>query len=150
QAALIAWLMYEHRRRNLAEVQSRNAIAELTYQNRREAAGQLSASIAHEVNQPLSAITLEAAAALSLLGRASPDLNEVKGALEEILASGQRAGDIVQSIRAMFKKGSNERVPVDVNGVILAVLSILRVDLQKNDIEVQTELDHQLPPVAGD
>jgi signal transduction histidine kinase len=150
QAALIAWLIYEHRRRNLAEVRSRNAIAELTSMNRRAAAGQLSASIAHEVNQPLTAITAEAAAALIWLGKATPDLGQVKAALEQILTSGHRAGDIVQSLRAMFKKDSNERVPVDINSVILSVLSIVRIDLQKNDIQVQTGLDDQLPAVAGD
>ena len=150
QAALIAWLIYEHRRRNLAEIKSRNAIAELTHMNRRAAAGQLSASIAHEVNQPLTAITAEAAAALIWLGKATPDLGQVKAALEQILTSGHRAGDIVQSLRAMFKKDSNERVPVDINSVILSVLSIVRIDLQKNDIQVQTGLDDQLPAVAGD
>jgi signal transduction histidine kinase len=150
QAALIAWLIYEHRRRNLAEVRSRNAIAELTSMNRRAAAGQLSASIAHEVNQPLTAITAEAAAALIWLGKATPDLGQVKAALEEILGAGHRAGDIIHSLRAMFKKDSNERAPVDINSVILSVLSIVRIDLQKNDIQVQTELDDQLPAVAGD
>jgi signal transduction histidine kinase len=150
QSALVCWLIYEQRRRHLAEVRSRNAMAELTHMNRRAAAGQLSASIAHEVNQPLTAITLEAAAALSWLGRATPNLGEVKAALEKILTAGHRAGDIVRSIRAMFKKDSNERVPVDINSVILSVLSIVRTDLQKNDIKVQTELDDQLPAVAGD
>jgi signal transduction histidine kinase/ABC-type uncharacterized transport system substrate-binding protein len=150
QAAFICWLIYEHRRRNFAEVRSRNAIAELTYMNRRAAAGQLSAAIAHEVNQPLSGITLEAAAALRWLGKATPDLPEVKAALEKILTAGYCAGDIVQSVRAMFKKDTSERVPVDINSLILSVLSIVRIDLQKNDIQVQTELDSQLPAVAGD
>jgi len=150
QAALITWLIYEHRRRNLAEVRSRNAIAELTYMNRQAAAGQLSASIAHEVNQPLTAITLKAAAALGWLGKAPPDLGEVKAALEDIQSSGYRAGDIVQSLRAMFKKGLNERVSVDVNSVILSVLAIVRIDLQKSSIQVQTQLDDQLPAVTGD
>jgi signal transduction histidine kinase len=150
QAVLILWLIYEHRRRNIAEVTSRNAISELTYLNRRAAAGQLSGSIAHEVNQPLSAITLEAGTALALLKRATPDLDQVRDALEQIMSSGVRAGDIIHNLRAMFKKDSNERLPADINNLILAVLSIMRVDLNKNGIQVETQLGEQLPAVEGD
>ena len=119
QAALIGWLIYEHRRRHLAEVQSRNAMAELTYMNRMAAAGELSASIAHEINQPLTGIATRASAALRWLARETPNLEKARAALEQIVAAGHRAADIVTSVRAMFKKDTSERLPVDVNRLIL-------------------------------
>src|SRR5262249_22531121 len=74
QAALISWLAYEHRRRSVAEVRSRNAMAELARVNRLETAGQLSASIAHEINQPVTGIALKASAALRWLALEKPDV----------------------------------------------------------------------------
>ena len=115
QTALIGFLIYEHRRRHLAEIQSRNAISELTYMNRRAAAGELSASIAHEINQPLAGIATWASAALRWLRRETPNLEEAGAALEKIEAATHRAGDIVSSVRAMFNKDTSERLPVDVN-----------------------------------
>ena len=150
QAALIGWLIYEHRRRHLAEVQSRNAIAELTYLNRRATAGELSASIAHEINQPLTGISTRASAALRWLRRETPNLEKAGAALEQIVAASHRAADIVTSVRAMFKKDTSERLPVDVNRLILAVLAIARIDLQKNGVELWTQLDDGISLIEGD
>jgi signal transduction histidine kinase len=150
QTALISLLIYEHRRRHLAEVQSRNSMAELTYMNRMAAAGELSASIAHEVNQPLSGITTRASAALRWLRAETPNLDKAEAALEQIVAACHRASDIVTSVRAMFKKDTSERSPIDINDLILTVLAIVRVDLQKNDVELQTQLDEQVAVVEGD
>jgi signal transduction histidine kinase len=150
QAALISWLIYEHRRRNLAEVQSRNSMSELTYMNRRAAAGELSASLAHEINQPLTGIATRAGAALRWLRAETPDLDKVGAGLEQIIAATHHAGDIVKSVRAMFKKDTNERLPIDINKLILAVLAIVRIDLQKNGVELQIQLDERIPDVEGD
>jgi signal transduction histidine kinase len=149
QAALIAWLVYEHRRRTWAELQSRNSMAELTYMNRQAAAGELSAAIAHEVNQPLSGITTRAAAALRWLAAKPPNIDRAQAALTQIVEAGHRAGDIVTSIRAMFRKETNERSAIDINNLILMVLAIVRLDLQKNSVELLTQLDDQLPSVEG-
>jgi signal transduction histidine kinase len=148
QTALIAWLIYEHRRRQLAEVLARNSLADLTHLNRMATAGELSASIAHEVNQPLTGIVTRASAALRWLRRDRPDLAKAEAALEQIVAGGQRASDIVKSVRTMFKKDAQIGL-VDINKVILMVLQLLRIELRKWDVEVQTQLD-DLPPVAGD
>jgi signal transduction histidine kinase len=150
QAGLISWLLYEQRRRRLAEVQSRNSMAELTFMNRRAAAGELSASIAHEVNQPLTVIAAKASAALRRLRVETPDLEKVKTSLQDIVAAAHRAADIVTSIRAMFRKDAIERAPIDINGLIQTVLSIVRIDLQKNGVELQLHLDERLPTVHGD
>jgi signal transduction histidine kinase len=150
QAALISWLIFEHRRRHLAEIQSRNAMAELTYMNRSATAGQLSASIAHEVNQPLTGIVTRANAALRWLRAETPDLEKTGAALEQIVVAGHRASDIITSVRAMFRKDTSEKLPVDINGIIRIVLVIVRIDLWKNGVELQTQLDEQDPVVEGD
>jgi signal transduction histidine kinase/ABC-type uncharacterized transport system substrate-binding protein len=150
QTALIGFLIYEHRRRHLAEIQSRNAISELTYMNRRAAAGELSASIAHEINQPLTGISTRASAALRWLRGETPNLEKAGAALEQIVAASHRAADIVTSVRAMFKKDTSERLPIDVNQIILAVLAIVRIDLQKNGVELRTQFDEKFFLIEGD
>jgi signal transduction histidine kinase len=137
---LISWLMFEHRRRHLAEVQSRNAMTELTYMNRKATAGELSASIAHEVSQPLTGMVTNASAALRWLRAETPDLERAKACLEQIVAAGHRAGDIVTSVRSMFRKDTSERLPIDINRIILTALAIVRIDLQKSGVELETQL----------
>ena len=140
QAALIWWLIYEHRRRHFAEIQSRNAMTELAHMNRRAVAGQLSASIAHEVNQPLTGITTRASAALRWLRAQPPNLESAGAALEQIITAGHRASDIVTSVRSMFRKDASERHPIDINRLILTVVAIVRIDLQRNGVELQAQL----------
>jgi signal transduction histidine kinase len=150
QAALISWLFYEIGRRRRAEIRSRSAMAELTYMNRRAAAGQLSASIAHEVNQPLAGIAIRASAALRLLAAETLDIDKIRAALTQIESASHRAGEIITSVRAMFKKDAPKRVPNDINQLILTVLSIVRVELQKHGVELQTQFNDRLPNVNGD
>jgi His Kinase A (phospho-acceptor) domain len=150
QAALIWWLIFEHRRRHRAEIQSRNAMTELTYMNRRATAGELSASLAHEINQPLTGIATRASAGLRWLRAETPDLEKAGAALEQIVTASHRASDIITSVRAMFRKDTGERLPVDISNLILTVLAIVRIDLQKNGVEVQTQLDEKLLVVEGD
>ena len=150
QAALIWWLIYEHRRRHSAEVQSRNAMIELTYMNRTAGAGQLSAAIAHEVNQPLTGIATRASAALRWLRSETPNVEKARAALEQIVTASHRASDIVTSVRAMFRKDTSERHPIDINRLILTVLAIVRIDLQRNGVELQTQLAPKVLLVQGD
>jgi C4-dicarboxylate-specific signal transduction histidine kinase len=150
QAALICWLIHEIGRRQRAEMQSRSAMAELTHMNRREAAGQLSASLTHEVNQPLTGIVTRAGAALRWLRAEKPNLEMVETALESIVTTGHRASDIVASVRAMFKRDAPQRVATDINQIIRTVLSIVRVELQKHGVELQTQLNAHLPTMQGD
>jgi C4-dicarboxylate-specific signal transduction histidine kinase len=140
---MISWLIYEHRQRHLAEVLARNSMAELTHLNRVSTVGELSASIAHEVNQPLTGITTRASAALRWLRADTPNLEKVGAALEQIVAAGHRASEIITSVRAMFRKDTSERLPVDINEVIRTVLAIVRVDLVKNGIQLQAQLSEQ-------
>jgi C4-dicarboxylate-specific signal transduction histidine kinase len=142
--------VYENRRRHLAEVLSRSAIAELTHMNRRAAAGQLSASLTHEVSQPLAVIVTRAGAALRWLRAENPNVEKAEAALEGIMAAGHRAGDIVASVRSMFKRDPPKKVSTDINRIIRTVLSIVRVELQRSNVDLQTLLDEHLPPVQGD
>jgi len=150
QAALISWLVYEIGRRQRAEIQSRSAVAELTYMNRRAAAGQLSASLTHEVIQPLTGMLAGASAALRWLRADKPNVEKAEAALEAIAAAGHRACDIVASVRAMFKKEAPQKVSTDMNQIIGSVLSIVRVELQKHGVELQTQFNEHLPTVQGD
>ena len=112
--------------------------------------GELSASIAHEVNQPLSAIVANGIACQRLLAAVNPDLEETKEAVEDIISDGRRASAVLGRIRQLAKKSAPERAMVDVNGAISEVLSLTRHELQRSQITARTELDPHLPPVMAD
>ena len=147
QAALIFWLLYEHWRRQRAEILARNTMSELSHVNRLATAGQLSASIAHEVNQPLAGIVANAQAALRWLEKAN--VGEVREGLKRIVSDGHRASDIITNLRAMFKSDVQEKALVDINKLVLSVLALVRIDLQKHEIKLQTQLDDRIPQVLG-
>ncbi|MGA7016659.1 MAG: ATP-binding protein, partial [Pseudolabrys sp.] len=147
QTALILWLVYEHWRRQRAEILARNTMSELTHVNRVATVGELSASIAHEVNQPLAAMLANAEAALRWLDRAN--LEEVREGLKGIVSDGFRASDIITNLRAMFKHDVHEKTHVDINKLVSSVLALVVIDLQKHEIELQTQLDEQIPQVLS-
>ena len=147
QSVLISWLLYEHWRRQRAEILARNTMSELTHVNRVATVGQLSASIAHEIRQPLAGILANAQAALRWLEKAN--VEEVREGLNGIVSDGIRAGDIITHLRAMFKHDVQEKSPVDINKVVLSVLTLAQIDLQKHEIELQTQLDDLIPEILG-
>jgi C4-dicarboxylate-specific signal transduction histidine kinase len=149
QAALIGFLIHEHRRRHLAEVSARHAMAELTHMNRVATAGELSASIAHEINQPLTGIVTRASAARRWLARENPDIDKARAALDSIETAGYRASEIIKNLRAMFRKDTAEKSAVDINKLIWNVLGLTYIDLRKHGIDVESRLDDQIPPVLG-
>jgi signal transduction histidine kinase len=149
QGALISWLIYEHRRRNRAEILARNSMSELAHINRVATAGELSASIAHEVNQPLTGIVTRAGAARRWLAAEKPDLEKVRAALAQIETAGHRASDVVTNIKSMFQKDTQDRSEIDINKLIWTVMDLVYIDLQKHQIELKTELSDQLPPILG-
>ena len=147
QSALIFWLLYEHWRRQHAEILARNTMSELTHVNRMATVSQLSASIAHEVRQPLAGILASAQAALRWLEQAN--VEEVRERLNGIVSDGLRASDIITNLRAMFKHDVQEKTLVDINKLVLSVLELVRIDLQKHEIELQTQPDGRIPEVLG-
>jgi signal transduction histidine kinase len=110
----------------------------------------VAATIAHEVKQPLSGMITNADAGLRWLDRPTPDLDEAKAAFKQIVADGHRAGAVIGSIRAIFKRDARSRTSLDINDLIGQALVLLRGDLQKHRILVQSEADAQLPQVVGD
>jgi PAS domain S-box-containing protein len=123
--------------------------AELAHANRAAAMGQVAASIAHEVSQPIMAMLLNAEAALGWLNSLPPDVPAVRRILEAILTDAERAGEVINWIRALIKKSPAPKESVDVNKAILDVLTITRSELLKHRISLQTELAAALPCVDG-
>jgi signal transduction histidine kinase len=150
QLSLICGLFYERHRRRRAEIVAHQRLSELAHMNRSATAGELSASIAHEIKQPLGAIAANGRAGLRWLRRATPDLGEAEAALESVVNDAHRASDIVGTIRTMFKKGDQEKIAVDLNLVVKEVLGLLRTDLQRRQISVVTRLAEGLPQVMAD
>jgi signal transduction histidine kinase len=149
QTMVILWLLYEHRRRHMAEILARNTMAELHNVNRLAVAGELSASIAHEVKQPLTAVASNAYAALNWLAAGRLNVDEARRSLNQIVTAVQRANDIVSGVRAMFSRDEQAKGPVDLNELILSVLAARRLNLRKYGIEVDTQLDETIPLVQG-
>lgn len=112
--------------------------------------GEMTASIAHEINQPLGTIITNANACQRMLAGKSPNLNEVRLALSDIADAGTRAGEVISRIRALLKKQPFEKARIDINGLIQEVLRLMPRELEKHGISLETELDSGLPPVLGD
>jgi PAS domain S-box-containing protein len=112
--------------------------------------GALTASIAHEVNQPLAAIVNNANASRRILANPEPDLEEVQQAVTDIAEAGTRAAEIISHIRSLLKKSAPEKSPLDINQVIREVLALVTGVLEKQHISLRTELRPELPPVLGD
>jgi C4-dicarboxylate-specific signal transduction histidine kinase len=148
QTAIIVALWLQNRRTRQTERATRQQLVEIAHMNRLAAAGELSASISHEIKQPLAAIAANASAALRWLNRSTPDMGEARAALERIVGEAHRASDVIGSIRAMFKK-ADDKAAVDVNALIRDVLALVRGDLETRRIAVETDLPADLPAVVG-
>ena len=140
QAGLIALLLREHRRRQFAEVQARQRMAELAHVNRFSTAGELTASIAHEINQPLGAILMSAESAEIILKSSSPDIAELGEIVSDILHNNQRATEVIRRMRSLLKKAPFELKSLDLNDLaretveFLSTLAIGRkVELRERD-----------------
>jgi signal transduction histidine kinase len=145
QTLLISRLLYERRLRRIAETESLERADEIAYMNRTATAGELSASIAHEVKQPLAAIMANAGAALRWLGKQTPNIEEARFALKRMLDEGHRASQVIDEIRGMFRKDNQERKPVDVNALISESLLLVDHEIQTKRIVVRTALKQDQP-----
>jgi C4-dicarboxylate-specific signal transduction histidine kinase len=133
-----------------AEEGLRQAQADLAHVNRVTTMGELTASLAHEVNQPIAAAVTNANTCLRWLTRDQPDLEEVRAAVTRIVKDGTRAAEIISRIRLLFKKDTLQRELVDVNEVIREMIVLLSGEATRYSISFRTELWGDLPQVMGD
>jgi C4-dicarboxylate-specific signal transduction histidine kinase len=150
QSLLIAGLFYQRRRRRLAEVEVRHRMGELAHMNRSATAGEMSASIAHEINQPLAAIVTSGNAGMRWLANETPDIEKAIAAFRRIVADGHRASQVLETVRTMFKKDSRERVLLDINNVLEEVLGFLRFECDRHQVSVTSVRTEGLPHVLAD
>ena len=109
----------------------------------------ITAALAHEIRQPLAAITTNADAAMRWLGRTPPDHDEVQAALTRIKSGGHRASEVFDGIRSLFGKSGRERQPTDVNQIVLDITNSLQAELNYHGVETRYELTTELPLVNG-
>jgi signal transduction histidine kinase len=150
QTVLIAGLLYEHRRRREAEALARSELAELAHMNRLATAGELSASLAHEINQPLAGIVAYAEAGRNWLSCAVPDVAEGRKTFQQIADAGHRAAEVVDRIRTFFKKGAPSLEQIDVNGLARDVMMLVVSDLRRRKVVIELALTEPLASIRGD
>ena len=136
--------------RERAEERLRQAQAELAHVSRVTAMGELTASLAHEVNQPIAAAVTDANTCLRWLTRDQPDLQEAREAASRIVKDATRAAEIITRVRLLFKKGVPEPELIDINEVIEEMIVLLSTEATRYSISVRTTLAADLPQVVGD
>ena len=150
QAGLISVLLREHRRRQFAEVQSRQRMAELAHVNRFSTAGELTASIAHEINQPLGSILTNAETAEAILKSPSPDIAELNEIVNDILQDDRRATEVIRRMRSLLKKAPFELKNFDLNEVVRETVGFLSSLAVGRKVELVSVITPDALPILGD
>ena len=150
QTALIVGLLYEHRRRRTVEVEARLRLAQLAHLNRQTTAGELSASIAHELRQPLGAILSNTETVELMLESQAPNLEEIKLILADIKRADQRADGVIERLRRLFSKSAVETQDVDLNEIVGEVIGILAALAAAHNVTMKTALIPDPLIVKGD
>jgi signal transduction histidine kinase len=150
QAALISILLHERKKRSDAEFESRHRMTELAHANRQATAGELSSSIAHELNQPLGAILTNAETAELILDSTSPDLSEIKEILADIRRDDLRASEVIHRMRSFLKRTPFETKDIDLNDTMREVFEFLSVQASARDIALYLQASPEALRVQGD
>jgi signal transduction histidine kinase len=150
QAGMIAVLLREHRRRQFAEVQSRQRMAELAHVNRFSTAGELTASIAHEINQPLGSILTNAETAQAILKSPSPDIAELNEIVGDILRDDRRASEVIRRMRSLLAKAPFELKSLDLNDVARETVEFLSALAVARKVELTSLITQNALPILGD
>jgi C4-dicarboxylate-specific signal transduction histidine kinase len=144
-ADITATIRADHAERALREAQ-----AELAHVTRVTTLGEMTASIAHEVNQPLAAVVANAEACLGWLNRETPDLDAARRSVEWIINDSERASEVIRRIRALVNKTGVEKVPLDINDVVREVIVLVQRELISQGVSLRMELATALPRILGD
>jgi C4-dicarboxylate-specific signal transduction histidine kinase len=136
--------------RNRAEMALRQAESDLARVSRVTTMGELTASLAHEVNQPIAAAVTDANTCLRWLNREQPDVEEAREAASRVVKDATRAAEIISRVRLLFKKGAAQRELVDINEIIREMVALMRSEIARNSISVRTELAEDIPQIMGD
>jgi PAS domain S-box-containing protein len=149
-ATHLAGIAIERRLAREERERLREAQADLAHINRVTTMGELTASLAHEVNQPIAAAATDANTCLRWLARDQPDLEEARAAASRVVKDAARAAEIMSRIRSLFKKEISQRELVDVNDIIRGMIELLRSEATRYSISMRTELSEGLPQIMGD
>jgi C4-dicarboxylate-specific signal transduction histidine kinase len=150
QPARLTGIVIDVTAEKAAELRSEEQRRDMTHLARVALLGELSGAVAHELNQPLTAILSNAQAAQRFLAQAPPDMAEVGDILADIVAEDKRAGEVIRRLRALYRKGEAQLQPVDLNEVAREVLQLTQGDLIAREVSVTTRLAAILPTVRGD
>jgi len=150
QGGLISGLLFERHRRIHFEVQASRRSAELAHSNRYSMAGELTASIAHELNQPLGAILTNAETAELLLQSSVPNLDELREIIADIRRDDQRASEVLQRLRGMLKKAPSEIRDVDLNEIVQDTISLLSPLATAREASINSIVNPAPLPISGD
>src|SRR6266850_7087056 len=136
--------------RKRAEEALRQAQADLAHVSRVTTMGELVASIAHEVNQPLGAIVTNGSVCVRLLSRDTPDLDKSREIIGRMIKDGMRASEVIKRVRELLHKAPSEKTPLNINETVQEVIDLVNSDLRRSKVELLIELAVDLPPVVGD
>ncbi len=150
QAGLISILLHEHRRRRQAEMQARQRMAELAHINRFSTAGELTASISHEINQPLGTILTNAETARAILKSPRPDLNELNEIIDDILQDDRRASEVIRRMRSLLRKAPFDPKHIDFNDLVQETIGFLSALAAARKVELSRSIAPNALPIVGD
>lgn len=150
QTALISGLLWERRRRRNAELKSMNRMSELAHVNRFSTAGELTASIAHEINQPLAAILSNIEALQMMLKSPAPDLTEIQEIADTIWRDDMRASQVIEHLRNLLQKAPSERRRVDLNEIIRGAIELVSSQAVRRKVDLRSTIGPAPLPIMGD
>jgi len=155
QGAILKWygtsIDIEERKRAEEEREKlRQLESDLAHMNRVSIIGELAASLAHDIKQPITAAIVNADACKRWLDASAPDLTEAREAASQMVRDATRAADIVDRVRSLYKRGAPEREQVDLNVIVREMIGLLRHMAHGNSVAIRTELDPEIPPTAAD